>query len=293
MSYTRADYQAARESVRASVAGGLAVGTHKLVCPLCGGGSSREASLSLTVSDDHQSWAWFCHRASCKFGGRTGTVWHAMARQAPGAFVARPYERDTRPVGPEAHAVWAQRLERALGLNWARLAATAGVTEACDDWRELVFPLWTVAGYTNGHISRRINEDGSRTVRTWRLRPGPVYALYSPQNFGWHWPAKEVWLVEDHLSAMRLAADGQYPAYAVALCGTNLSAELAKELSPLLTGGLPVRVALDPDASAQALEMALWLRNERGVPAWPVLLKADVKDMGAAEYGELRYKTAL
>lgn len=292
MSYTKADYQAARESVRASVAGALAAGTHKLVCPLCGGGSSREASLSLTVSDDHQNWAWFCHRASCKFGGRTGTIWHAMARQPPAAFVARPYERNTRAIGEDAHPLWAARFERALGPNWAHLAAIAGVVEAVGDPRELVFPLWTVAGYHNGHISRRINEDGSRTVRTWRLRPGPVYGLYSPWHFRGEAP-RAIWLVEDHLSAMRLAADTVYPAYAVSLCGTNLSAELAGELSPLWDSGMPVNVALDPDASSKALSMALWLRDERGVDAWPVLLPADIKDLEPVEYAELRCKVAF
>lgn len=290
MSYTRADYQSAREKAGVLALSRTQPGTSKELCPLCEGGSSRERSLSLTVADDGVSWAAFCHRASCKFfsrGGRPG----APAELPRPAFEERPYRGDTQAIGAETHPYWMGKLRRAMGPNWPRRAEQAGFLQAADDPRELLFPLRTVFGSRRGYISRRWNEDGTRTVRTWRERPGPVYSVYDGSLFQRETAAPaEVWLVEDHLSAARLAIDVYRPAATagVALCGTHVLGELVRELRPLWLRAERVYVALDPDAATQGIETALWLRNEYGLDAWPVLLPADIKDLSAAEYGRLR-----
>jgi hypothetical protein len=54
------------------------IGSHRVVCPQCEGGSKREASLTVTVN--HDSAVWKCFRGSCEwkggFGGRANGYHH-------------------------------------------------------------------------------------------------------------------------------------------------------------------------------------------------------------------------
>lgn len=292
MSYTKADYQSAREKAGALALSRRQPGTAKELCPLCEGGAHAERSFALTVADDGVSWAGFCHRASCKFSARgSGTGGGGQTAFTPPAFEARPYERPTQAVRRDwTPDPWHTRFKRALGSNYWDVLDDSGVRQCADDRLEFVFPLWGVDHQRRGHISRRENEDGSRTVRTWRTQPGPVYSCYWPEIFSFARRGDgEVWLVEDHLSAIRLASYDDGPgAIAVALCGTNVSGDLVRELAPLWREYPRVYVALDPDASSEALRIALWLRNERGLDAWPVLLGDDIKNLPERTYHELR-----
>lgn len=291
MSYTKADYQSARERAGALALSRRQPGTAKELCPLCEGGAHAERSFALTVADDGASWAGFCHRASCKFSARGGGSASGAQCPPPASFTPRPYDGALRPVRRDwTPEPWNTRFKRALGKDYYAVLSEAGVRQCADDPREFVFPLWGTDHQRRGHISRRENEDGSRTVRTWRTEPGPVYSCYRPEVFTLARRGEgEVWLVEDHLSAIRLACYDDAPgAIAVALCGTNVSGDLVRELAPLWREYPRVYVALDPDASSEALRIALWLRNERGLDAWPVLLGDDIKNLPERTYHELR-----
>lgn len=72
--------------------------TEKLICPRCGGGRSREQSLSLTIDDDAMGAAWKCHRGHCGWshGGRIAS---ADRRRGPlPSEVSRPIQK------PVAHS---------------------------------------------------------------------------------------------------------------------------------------------------------------------------------------------
>lgn len=64
----------------------------KLTCPRCGGGRTREPSLSVTVHDDGKGAVWKCHRSKCG--------WQASGRTDDTAPIAR--ERPIRR--PDVHA---------------------------------------------------------------------------------------------------------------------------------------------------------------------------------------------
>ncbi|MHB1310528.1 MAG: toprim domain-containing protein [Gemmatimonadaceae bacterium] len=50
--------------------------TEQVICPTCGGGSSREPSLTVTIDRDGAGATWLCHRGSCgwKGGQRVGSA---------------------------------------------------------------------------------------------------------------------------------------------------------------------------------------------------------------------------
>lgn len=69
-----------------------------ILCPRCGGGSSKEKSLSVTIDEDGQGATWICHRGSCGWqdGGR--------AHDEPVKL--------SRPLKPVAHHTEDQRTNR-------------------------------------------------------------------------------------------------------------------------------------------------------------------------------------
>ena len=275
--YTRAEFAAAREAL----AKHPPEATGKYVCPLCGGGSSGEVSLSLTYRDDGSGFSYFCHRASCGFKGYGGGSFTGRAK----AFEPRPY-----PHAQLDGETYKSRLQRCFGVNWQLVVLCAGLF--CGDapeGEELVYSLWGPGGELNGHVSRRDFPIGAgqtgRVVRTWRTADVPAHSLYQPWWFR-HRALPVLWIVEDHLSAIRLAAHAAH--YAIALGGVHADARFVTDCVRLhdITS---VRVALDPDAAGQCLALASRLRNEHGLPAWPVLLEDDIKNLEwDAFYGVLK-----
>src|SRR5574343_1738707 len=49
------------------------------ICPECGGGRSREKSLSIGLSEEGYLW-WKCHRASCELSGKK-LAWGVVREQ--------------------------------------------------------------------------------------------------------------------------------------------------------------------------------------------------------------------
>jgi len=263
--YTRAEYAAAREEL----AKHPPEASGKYVCPLCRGGSSGEVSLALTYRDDGAGFGFFCHRASCGFKGYVGGSFEGRRR----AFEPRPYPH---PQG--LAAAYKERLEACLGLNWQLIALSAGLMGgAPPEGEELVYTLWGPGGRSHGHVSRRDLPEGGRVVRTWRTEDAPAHSLYQPTWFEIdRTPKRELWIVEDHLSAIRLAAYAHV--YALALGGVHADAPFVLDCVNLHDVE-KVYVALDPDAAGQCLALAARLRNEHGLPAWPILLEDDVKNL--------------
>jgi len=89
--------------------------TEKLVCPCCGGGRSRENSLSLSIDTDGMGAVWKCHRGHCGWtdGGRIQTELRTLpARRSPVSLASQK---------PEPHPVEEQvRDERLYGWFEAR-----------------------------------------------------------------------------------------------------------------------------------------------------------------------------
>jgi len=197
-------------------------------------------------------------------------------------FKPRPYPFPLKTPG-RGHFI----LSRLNVGGWPALpaaAATVGLAVRADRPGEVV---WELRGFdlrTRGHVSRDYGTDGlGKTVRTWRTDPGPVLGY-----FGLGARFRDLWIVEDALSAARLCLDGHN---ALCLFGTHLSREGEEELRDYVarvraTSGLGARIliALDRDASGAGAAMARRLTSRLGCETIPVFLHSDLKDMPEDEF---------
>jgi DNA primase len=90
---------------------------------------------------------------------------------------------------------------------------------------------------------------------------------------------REVWVVEDQWSAMRLWQEG---VSAVALLGTHINHERAVEISSV---SRDVLIALDKDATARAIQYATQYRY--AFNAKVIALEKDIKDTSIEELKQL------
>lgn len=68
--------------------------TTQMICPKCGGGSTKAMSLSLSIDADGQGAVAKCHRASCgwTFGNRVSGVWERPKRQPDAQRYQQPVQ---------------------------------------------------------------------------------------------------------------------------------------------------------------------------------------------------------
>jgi len=86
---------------------------HKVVCPKCEGGRTREISLSVQIDDDGQGATWNCKRGSCGWtgGGKVQGAERSPRRVEPERKVVPPPAVDPRDQdrGDGLYAWWAKR----------------------------------------------------------------------------------------------------------------------------------------------------------------------------------------
>jgi hypothetical protein len=228
-------------------------GASRTMCPACHGGRSSEVSLSIRESDGVLKLS--CWRASCGF--------YAVSFIDPDARLhpkklkeGRPYVYATEEISGDLAAM----LANDYGLP-APVYRAHGWTQE-QNTGDLVMPVLCPNGLTRGHMSRTFTDPKrcmayKTTVQPW---------------LDW-WPGVgSVVVVEDQLSACRLSALGYR---AVALLGTSISSEDAREIARHATDG--VWLALDRDAFCKALKLAA--RHRHIVPMRPVCLDEDIKNM--------------
>ena len=124
-------------------------------------------------------------------------------------------------------------------------------------------------GYDNGDV-------GVKSL-TFKEEPGPMLSWYNPEDKF----LNSCVLVEDQISAMRVAQDTAYTG--VALMGTGLNEDKVAEIQRN-TGH--VRIALDKDATGQAFDHA----RKWGMAFYScqvVVLHKDIKDMTKEELHEV------
>ena len=269
-----ADYKLARAAVAALAAGQAAV-TEVHLCPLCDGGATGELSLSLTVLDGQAMFC--CHRAKCNFRGYlNGGIDTAGALQRA-AFKPRIYRGET--ITPPAGSYWYDRVYGTVtgydpDITPDRAFARARMAVEARDTRCLVTEIVGLDGVPAGHVTRAVDADGRRHVRTWRLYPDlPFYNVYRRST-------GPIWLVEDSLSAFCVYLAGST---GLALLGVNMTGGLGRVL---LMERRPVVVALDPGAERAAGRIYEDLQA-LGVNVRIQPLLADIKDMQAKEATKL------
>ncbi len=92
-------------------------GQHRIVCPMCGGGSTAERSLAVHVDDDGSGCQWMCHRATCEWTGAAST---ADARPSFGAGPGRNVDAN----GERSSAVFGSGSGASVGTGMSRRAGS-------------------------------------------------------------------------------------------------------------------------------------------------------------------------
>lgn len=213
----------------------LQIGESKrTLCPSCGGGSTREKSLSVTRGEDNNL-IWQCFRASCEESGRTGVPTNSPTIITPTKAKPRKiFEGRTDPL-PD-------RLIEKVHILW-------GITNP---------PHWYYTSEYGGRIAMSVRSP-KYLHRGWVLRDVWNRSQAKTLNFiednevslSWYknHAQRPTVLVEDIPSAIRAA---KY-VNAVALLGTGIGLEKAQEIAQHATG--PVVVALDQDATNQSFDL--------------------------------------
>lgn len=229
------------------LAGEVPVGStaHRQLCPKCGGGRTRELSLSITRVAEAE-FKYCCHRASCGYrGGYGGALGGSseLVRASDGSreSAVRVFRGAILRLGEE----WLSELHGSYGFREAD-ATRFGWGESAD--KRLVVRICGPQGVERGIELRAGRSTGAWTGPKsigYRATPEPWMGWFRPVGL----PDGPTVVVEDTLSAAKLAVAGFT---GVSLMGTALSPDKAEELC---AHGRTVVLALDRDAGALALSL--------------------------------------
>lgn len=247
------------------------------LCPQCKGGSSGEKSLSVFRNDTQLRWR--CWRSTCGCKGRTylGT----SARLAASAGIKDRVQRVIDyTISPEWPADLLAAFQSKFCLSEATLDAakwhytpSAGLYGA-----RVVMPVCGPDGSRRATMFRSYWGHWKKTVlevlpHVTEQADTPIQAWYRGQ-----FPTKEVVLVEDQVSALRIHQGG---VDAVALLGTELTPVKIREI--IKQNYKRVVLVLDADMLVKSIEYVTTLRKR--IPNIVMLgINKDVKDMSSVEF---------
>lgn len=260
--YTKHDYQMARADIRLNFSGIALRGNHRIVCPLCRGGSTGERSMSLT--GDRDGGVFYCFRAACGFKGQVGTK---VAPHSLPQFTPTPYREATRMLTGKEAANLGLTDEQACAAGLRAEIATPGT---------VVYLCESLAGEHLGQVTRTPDKH----IRTYRAQPDLYYSHGIPSP-------SSLWIVEDALSAAQLGTmwhrlDGPLIA-GVALLGTHMLPRVRQDIARYVRKTpMPVYVALDAGAEDKARNILDKLTTD-GVSCNFVALTRDVKNLSWGE----------
>ena len=256
---------------------GLCVGDTSAIaiCPYCLGGQTKERSFSVTRNSS--GLLYICFRATCGQEGFIRTHGTAYAPSKPQAKKLRPY------TGEFLHL---ERSDRRYFKERFGLSELVTFDFYYNEQNNYVLPIFAPDGHSRGNVVRRPWDGAPRTncartkACTYMHEDGPLLSWYGinqemveymPGKVS-RWPVGVVVLVEDQISAMKVAQAGHVSA---ALLGCNLTADKVREIAQQV----PIRVviALDADATETAFTMARkWHAAFDSLRV--AILKEDLKD---------------
>lgn len=254
---------------------GLSVGQSftGLVCPFCGGGNSKDRSLSVTRIEI--GILYNCFRASCKRAGMQITTDAPQVSFTENKLNVKSPQRSRVYTGQlvdlpdEVRAYLNTKYQLTNGhiqrgrVQWAPDFDTP-------EWHGRVwFPTFTADGSTSGGIARSI--DGAKPKTLTYLRDGELMLSWLTNAKG---PNVCV-LCEDAISGLRLSK----MVTALPLLGTSLSIEKAKAIASRRFDA--VYLCLDPDAIAVSIDAIVQFQSI--LPLQVVMPPNDPKDLTEAE----------
>jgi hypothetical protein len=238
----------------------------RFVCPECGGGTHHEQSLVITKEGLTAHCR--CWRASCSMGYK---------RVTSDGFIATPSttSRPPRRTRWEGESTALCDWLTGFNLNFYNTDLPIRITP---DGRAII-PILDREGIRRGDIIRQAkpySDDYPKSL-----------SLYDEgyDGMAWFYPAdskaeQPLCLVEDPISAMRLAASG---VIGVALLGTLVTADRVTTLRQWArdNDGLPIHLALDADAYLFAIRQLKRLYNQLDIRVHSIFY--DIKDMDSEE----------
>lgn len=240
-------------------------------CPMCGGGSSQERSMSVGMSDG-LLW-WNCHRASCSFkGGWRGAISdHATTPRKNSSKVSRKYQALSLPedVALMMAERWNVPSETFAEQGWSYTPDFDG------HGNRVIMPVRDPHGRIRGRVFRSYWGAVPKAFTESIPDTGECIAWQRATSHG-----RTVVVVEDIPSAFRLMCAGQD---AVALLGTTLNNERINEIKQ--AGFKLIVLTLDNDATMTAVEMVLKLGATGMINVKPLDDK-DIKDMDPADFNQ-------
>lgn len=229
----------------------------RVLCPKCGGGDSKECSLSL-FRDHSNRIAWKCFRAKCGYSGAPKGVSESSTKtyRTP-KFFTQPYEQVTRDT-PEGLFLYERYGISLVNISWSV------------DARRYVLPITGPTGNLRGTVAYSFDDKAKTIPYRERVDEPWMHFTYRASN------AITCVIVEDWFSAQKVYTAGQS---AVALLGTILNRERIDEIKSA-TKGLQVVLALDADAYAKSIKYMLEYGGEFTPPLRVWRLKSDLKYEG-------------
>lgn len=220
----------------------LEQGNNRLVCPACGGGSTKEQCMSLFAADDSGAILATCHRAQCTFGTQEivrGTSQHL--RNPPISPRPMLWKSNIRTTLPESLAEAAEIVAQ-LGYPIGDSVALRWIEKVRGG---LAYPIIDgVEDRQRGYIVRPFHPTGPKAL-TYK---DPDYNGMSWYLQPWHAVDGRVILVEDVNSAL-CAYTAKYSA--ISLNGTLLNDDRVEAISKM---SHVAYLMLDPDATGRALK---------------------------------------
>lgn len=242
------------------------------LCPFCGGGSSREKSLSITL-DDSGVLLWKCFRASCGKGGKK-LLWGICQD-----YASRPKKLGKTFTG----------LLEPLSKTQVELIGETYGLDIPNSWRSapeysrLYIPVIGPRGEERGAILRTLpgSELSPKTLTFKHCFDEPWQSwghCHTGRPFDNHLPPV---IVEDMFSAAKVQQSG-IPS--ICLLGTHLSLDKVREIVSYYPEAV---LALDKDAYEKAVGYAGTFRHLIGLKVWK--LELDLKYVSSDRIREAYY----
>lgn len=210
----------------------------RMVCPICGGGTSRESSFVVSKKP-HGGLVWICHRAGCNTRGGTGTGTSRITGSP-----ARPRRHAAPPTVSLGQPRYAYFMEKyGIDSHTLRINDVAYDLASCGDY----FPI---RHWSGKHLGFQLRWPGRVPKCKMYLTTGYEYVT---MDWRLRWTCSKVpyvIVVEDPISRIKLSGLGYD---AVCLFGTHFSRNHVLEIQDRT---YEVLFWLDPDAYNLACQYA-------------------------------------
>jgi hypothetical protein len=226
----------AQEGVKLSVGA-----TKSMDCPFCEGGDHHDKGTFSITRDSSHLLLYICHRAKCGARGRLVNARGANSGEVTQQkkFIPNPYKGTVQELSIDELALisdmWCVDLEDVYHAGWG-LAGEDGLLP-------LIMPVISPTGVIRGHVLRVQKEDGTKTVRSFKVCDEPWLAWYVHNS-------NDIVVVEDQISALRASEF----CTSVALLGAEISQDKFEEIVRV-AGNKTIWLALDKDAVRKGFEL--------------------------------------